>query len=68
MTKKTKTTTLAQKVSIAIKKEKKEKKLKSIIIYCTPCTRSYTILKKNEKGDIAEQQVCPHTVFRQVLY
>ncbi len=52
-----------------IEKEKPKTKpvVKSIIIWCVSCTQNFTVIKKNNKGELIRQQVCPHTIFEKVL-
>jgi len=57
---------------LAAQKREKEKPktkptVKSIIIWCVSCTQNFTINKKNNKGEMVEQQVCPHTILKKVL-
>jgi len=58
---------LEKNISKALKKQKSRASVKSIILYCVPCTRSYTIITKDDKGEMIEQQVCQHTIFKKVL-
>lgn len=41
--------------------------VKEIIIWCVSCTQNFTMSKKNNKGELIEQQVCPHTILKKVL-
>jgi len=65
MANKIKTTSLGHSISTALKKGKTLRQAKNVILYCTACTRTFTVFKKIE-GKIAEQQVCPHIILRKV--
>lgn len=41
--------------------------IKSIIIWCTVCGSNYTVIKKDNKGVLIEQGICPHAVFKKVF-
>ena len=69
----TKTSAIPKQVRDILASQKTEKKpkvkptVKGIIIWCTACTKNYTVFKKNNKGELIEQQVCPHTILKKVL-
>jgi len=72
MKRKTKTTVVNKNYITSVKNiiNKKKKTLilrqaKSVVLYCTACTRTFTVIKKIE-GVLAEQQVCPHIILRKV--
>ena len=67
MTQKTKGKKLAMEISKNLSKQKSRASVKAIIFYCVPCSRSYTAIRKNEKGEMVEQQVCQHTTLKKVL-
>ena len=48
-------------------KPKRKPAVKEIIIWCVSCTQNFTMSKKNNKGELIEQQVCPHTILKKVL-
>ena len=52
-----------------LEKEKPKTKpaVKEIIIWCVSCNQNFTVLKKDNKGVLIKQQVCPHTIFQKVL-
>jgi hypothetical protein len=39
-----------------------------IHVFCVPCTQSYFISRKDDKGDLIEIQICPHLIFKKVSY
>ena len=36
--------------------------VQSVEIYCTACTKRFILRKKDDKGILVRQQVCPHTI------
>ena len=49
------------------KKPTKKPFIKSFIIWCTACGSNYTVDRKNDKGELIEQQICPHAILKKVL-
>lgn len=39
-----------------------------IEIWCTACSANYSANKKDNKGELTEQQLCPHTILKKVKY
>lgn len=58
---------LAKSISKSLSKQTKKASVKSVILYCIPCSKNYSILKKDDKGELVKQQVCQHITFQKVL-
>ena len=58
---------LAKKISKSLDKQKRKASVKSIIIYCVPCSKNYSVIRKDDKGELVKQQVCQHITFQKVL-
>jgi len=48
-------------------KRSKDLKIKSLKFWCTACTHSFEIFKKNNKGELIEQQICPHMIYKSAV-
>ncbi len=58
---------LAKSISKSLSKQTKKASVKSIIIYCVPCSKNYSVIRKDDKGELVKQQVCQHITFQKVL-
>lgn len=57
---------------IMTKKTNKEKVVRPtinyVMVYCTMCTSNFKAFKKNNIGELIEQQLCPHTIYKEVKF
>ncbi len=65
-------TQLVKDVNSAIKKEQKRVKktqvpVDQVCVYCTACTKHF-FARTKLKGELIKQQLCPHIIFKQVIY
>lgn len=51
----------------SLSKQTKKASVKSIILYCIPCSKNYSVIRKDDKGELMKQQVCQHITFQKVL-
>ena len=52
------------------KKEKKSKSknLDSLEFWCVPCTKKYTIHRKDKDGKLETQSICMHMTYHSAVY
>jgi len=51
----------------SLDKQKRKASVKSIILYCIPCSKNYSVIRKDDKGELVKQQICQHITFQKVL-
>ncbi len=49
-------------------KKSKSKNLDSLEFWCVPCTKKYTIHRKDKDGKLEKQSICMHMTFDLAVY
>ncbi len=49
-------------------KKPKSKNLDSLEFWCVPCTKKYTIHRKDKDGKLEKQTICMHMTFELAVY
>ena len=64
----TKRTRIGEAVRESVSKIVERPPVERITIYCTSCTKNYSANRKDNKGLLIKQQLCPHTILEEVKY